>query len=163
LARGAPPPRPAASAGALPQTFKDMVALFEQKREAVLHTHLEHDVHLVNYEPGKIEISLGPGAPPHIAKKLIELLNEWTGARWAIAVSQKQGLPTIAQERQRQKDDERANAALHPVVKAALEAFPGATIVDVRRRDVPASTDTGEEPPEPLDIDSDGEPPPDRD
>jgi DNA polymerase-3 subunit gamma/tau len=157
LARGAaPPPQPSAGPS-LPATFKDMVELFAAKREAVLHTHLVHDIHLVNYEPGKVEIALGPNAPATIAKKLAELLTEWTGARWSIAVSQKQGLPTLAQDRQREKDDERAAAEMHPVVKAALEAFPGAKIVDVRRVDVPA-TDTGEEPPEPIDADveSDG-------
>ncbi|HTI86054.1 MAG TPA: DNA polymerase III subunit gamma/tau [Alphaproteobacteria bacterium] len=163
LARGAappPPPPPPQSAGpSLPATFKDMVELFAAKREAVLHTHLVHDIHLVNYEPGKVEIALGANAPATIAKKLAELLTEWTGARWSIAVSQKPGLPTLAQERQREKDDERAAAEMHPVVKAALEAFPGAKIVDVRRLDVPASTDTGEEPPEPLDVDVDSDGP----
>ncbi|MGE5540421.1 MAG: DNA polymerase III subunit gamma/tau [Gemmatimonas sp.] len=151
LARGGPPPAP--PGGALPATFKDMVALFADKREAVLHTHLIHDVHLVSYEPGKVEIALGEGAPPYIAKKVAEALTEWTGARWSVAVSQKPGLPTLAQERQREKDVARAEAETHPIVKAALEAFPGATIVDVRRRDLPAASDTGEEPPEPLDID----------
>jgi DNA polymerase-3 subunit gamma/tau len=158
LARGAAPP-PLSSAGpSLPATFKDMVELFAAKREAVLHTHLIHDIHLVNYEPGKVEIALGPNAPATIAKKVAELLTEWTGARWSVAVSQKPGLPTLAQDRQREKDNERAAAEMHPVVKAALEAFPGSSIVDVRRRDVPA-TDTGEEPPEPIDADVDNDGP----
>jgi DNA polymerase-3 subunit gamma/tau len=130
-----------------------MVALFE-RREAILHTHLVHDTHLVNYEPGKVEINLGPGAPPQMASKVAECLQGWTGTRWIIAVSTKAGLPTLAEDTARAKDEERAQAAQHPVVKAALEAFPGAKIVDVKHRDVAAlPTDTGEEPPEPHDID----------
>ena len=157
----APPPSraapPAAATPPLPATFKDMVALFE-RREAILHTHLVHDVHLVNYEPAKVEINLGPGAPPQIAAKVAECLQGWTGARWIIAVTTKPGLPTLAQEAAREKDEEKAHAAEHPVVKAALEAFPGAKIVDVKRREAVAlPTDTGEEPPEPPEIDSESD------
>lgn len=143
-----PPTAPIPSAKPLPATFKDMVALFE-RREAILHTHLVHDVHLVNYEPGKVEITLSPGAPPQLANKLSERLAEWTGMRWVIGVTTKAGLPTIAQDTQRAKDEERAEVSAHPIVKAALDAFPGATIVDIKHREAAVlPTDTGEEPPE---------------
>lgn len=148
-------PAPAAAPPSLPATFKDMVALFE-RREAILHTHLVHDVHLVNYEPGKVEITLGPGAPPQLANKLSERLGEWTGMRWVIGVTTKEGLPTIAQDNQRAKDEERAEVSAHPIVKAALDAFPGATIVDIKHRDAAVlPMDTGEEPPEMPEPDSD--------
>jgi DNA polymerase-3 subunit gamma/tau len=143
---------------AMPTTFVDMVALFE-RREAILHTHLFHDVHLVSYEPGKVEVNLGPGAPAQLAGRVSEKLAEWTGTRWIIAVSTKPGMPTLAQQAQKAKDDEKAAAAEHPVVKAALQVFQGATIVEVRQREVaPAPVDggEGEELPEvPVDGDSD--------
>jgi DNA polymerase III subunit gamma/tau len=145
------------SAASLPATFKDMAALFAEKREGILHAHLTHDVHLVNYEPGKVEINLGPNAPATIAGKLAECLQTWTGVRWTIAVSTRPGLPTLAQDAAREKDEERAEAAAHPVVKAALDTFPGAIILEVRRRESAAlPTDTGEEPPEAPESDSDG-------
>ena len=159
VSKPAPANTPAASpsSASLPATFKDMIALFAEKREGILHAHLTHDVHLVNYEPGKVEINLGPSAPPTIAGKLAECLQTWTGARWVIAVSTRPGLPTLAQDAAREKDEEKAEAAAHPVVKAALDTFPGATIVEVRRRTGAAlPTDTGEEPPEAPESDSDG-------
>jgi DNA polymerase-3 subunit gamma/tau len=159
-APAAPANTPAApvSAASLPATFKDMAALFAEKREGILHAHLTHDVHLVNYEPGKVEINLGPSAPATIAGKLAECLQTWTGARWVIAVSTRPGLPTLAQDAVREKDEERAEAATHPVVKAALDTFPGATIVEVRRREGAAlPTDTGEEPLEPSESDNESD------
>jgi DNA polymerase-3 subunit gamma/tau len=157
IATPTPTSIPAASTP-LPATFKDMVALFAEKREGILHAHLVHDVHLVSYEPGRFEINLGAGAPPTLANKLTECLNKWTGARWMIGVSTRPGLPTLAEEAARTKETERAEAAEHPVVKAALETFPGATIVEVRRREnAPAPLiDSGEEPPEMPEPDGEG-------
>jgi DNA polymerase-3 subunit gamma/tau len=172
VSRAAPPPRsttPSAAASpvaakpeppALPATFKDMVALFE-RREAILHTHLIHDVHLVSYEPGKIEVNLDSGAPASLAGKVSEKLTEWTGTRWVIAISTKPGMPTLGKQAQQAKDEEKAAAAEHPVVKAALQVFPGATILEVRKREIasaPAPVDDGGELPEvPIDGDGDNE------
>ena len=128
-----------------------------ERREAILHTHLIHDVHLVNYEPGKLEINLGAGAPPQLAARLSERLAEWTGTRWVVGVSTRPGLPTLDQDAQRQKEEEKANAREHPVVKAALAAFPGATLEVRKREGVELPTDTGEEPPEVPDIDPEPE------
>ena len=36
-------------------TYADIVALAGQEREMVLKSHLEHDVHVVEFEPGRLE------------------------------------------------------------------------------------------------------------
>ena len=78
--------------------------------------------------------------------QLSRLLQEWTGERWVIALSNEPGEPTIAEQKDAAHLRSLAEAARHPVVKAALEAFPGARIKAVRPRS-PAS----EPGPEPFD------------
>jgi DNA polymerase-3 subunit gamma/tau len=65
-AEAAPRPAPeTAPRAALPASFADAVKQFADRREAILYTHLFNHVHLVRYEPGRIELraeALGGGA-----------------------------------------------------------------------------------------------------
>ena len=134
LAETAPPPAPSAELAAMPQSFLDVVALFDSRREALLRSHLWSQVHLVAFEPGRIEFRPDEGAPRDLANRLGQLLGEWTGIRWIVAVSQAEGAPTLAEQEARRASALRNEIAAHPLVQAALEAFPGATIAAVRER-----------------------------
>jgi DNA polymerase-3 subunit gamma/tau len=125
---------PEALLAPMPQSFAEVVALFEDRREALLHSHLRSQVHLVSFEPGRIEFRPGPGAPRDLANRLGQLLGEWTGARWIVAVSQETGASTIAEEEANRDNALRNEVAVHPLVRAVLETFPGATIAAVRER-----------------------------
>jgi hypothetical protein len=59
----APAAEPAADALPSPESFEALAALFEARREAVLHTHLVRNVHLVRLEPGRLEFRPGEHAP----------------------------------------------------------------------------------------------------
>ena len=67
-------------------------------------------------------------------KNLGQLLGEWTGSRWIIAISQAEGAPTLAEEEARRESALRNEVAAHPLVRAVLDTFPGATIAAVRER-----------------------------
>ena len=114
--------------------FAAVVAQFAERREAILHTHLINDVHLVRFENGRIEIRLDDKAPQDLANRLGACLSEWTGERWMVSVSNEEGGPTLAEQAARKAADERAAVAEHPLVKATLEAFPTGEIRAVRRR-----------------------------
>jgi DNA polymerase III subunit gamma/tau len=129
-----PEPRPSAELAAMPQSFLEVIALFDQKREALLRSQLWSQVHLVAFEPGRIEFRPDEGAPRDLANRLGQLLGEWTGNRWIVAVSQAEGMPTLAMQETRRASALRNEIAAHPLVQAALEAFPGATIAAVRER-----------------------------
>jgi DNA polymerase-3 subunit gamma/tau len=118
----------------MPQSFAEVVALFEKRREALLRSHLCSDVHLVHFEPGRIEFRPAAGAPRDLANRLGELLREWTGIRWMISVSEAKGEPTLRQQEEERNRDLHNEVASHPLVQAVLEAFPGATITAVRER-----------------------------
>jgi DNA polymerase III subunit gamma/tau len=119
---------------AMPQGFADLLALCDKRREPVMRSHLARHLHLVHFEPGRIEFRPAPGAPHNLANRLGELLREWTGRRWVVAVSAAEGAPTLKEEEERQNREERALVAAHPLVRAVLETFPGATLMAIRER-----------------------------
>ncbi|HUC72799.1 MAG TPA: DNA polymerase III subunit gamma/tau, partial [Stellaceae bacterium] len=51
----APPTPSSAALEPMPQSFDEVVALFDKQREAVLRSHLAANLHLVHFEPGRIE------------------------------------------------------------------------------------------------------------
>jgi len=122
----------------MPQSFLDVVALFESRREAVIAAHLKANVRLVTFEPGRIEIRPIEAAPGNLTNQLGALLSEWTGTRWIVAISQAEGAPSLAEEEERRARALRHEVAAHPLVRAVLDTFPGATIAAVRERFVAA-------------------------
>jgi DNA polymerase III subunit gamma/tau len=55
-----------------------------------------------------------------------------------VAVSQAEGAPTLAEDEARRASEARNEVAGHPLVRAVLDTFPGATIAAVRERAVAA-------------------------
>jgi len=127
-----PDPVAADSAPPDPRSFDEVVALFQASREAMLFAHLKKHVHLVRFAPQRIEFRPADGAPETLANRIGSLLTEWTGQRWVVSVSQDEGAPTLAEQEAAADAARRDKAAGHPLVKAALEAFPGAAIEAVR-------------------------------
>ncbi|TXH37566.1 MAG: DNA polymerase III subunit gamma/tau [Rhodospirillaceae bacterium] len=115
-----------------PQSFAEVVALFSMRREAILHAHLQKDVHLVRFEAGRIEFRPSETAPRDLASRLQARLGEWTGKRWMISVSGDQGQATLKEQAIAKAAAAKAEAAEHPLVKAVLQAWPGAAIEEVR-------------------------------
>jgi DNA polymerase-3 subunit gamma/tau len=72
-------------------------------------------------------------------------LTEWTGSRWVVAVSQEDGAPTLEQQAQARVSELESEVARHPLVRAVLDAFPGATIAAVRVRFTAADQTAGDD------------------
>jgi DNA polymerase-3 subunit gamma/tau len=121
-------------------SFAAVVALLAERREAILQAHLKNNVHLVRFEPGRIEIRPDEHAPRTLANRLGALLSEWTGRRWVVAISSEPGEPTLAQQEVAADQRERAEVTAHPLVQAVMSTFPGATIDAIR--DLTAAIDT---------------------
>jgi len=111
--------------------FRDVTAFVAAQRQAMLHAHLLHSVHLVRFAPPVIELRPQPDAPRDLASKLATLLTEATGLRWTIALSTAEGEATLAAQGNAADAARRASAADHPLVRAIMQAFPGARIDSV--------------------------------
>lgn len=135
-ANPAPAMAPAPRAQALPAvsvaSLEDVVALASQHRDITLKLALERDVRPVRFEQGRIEFSLASGSSRTIATDLSRRLKEWTGQTWMVAVVNAEGGATLREQAEAAKGQRESDAASHPAVRAVLERFPGARIVDVR-------------------------------
>jgi len=125
-------PRAVAAPQAIVASIEDVIALASQHREITLKIALERDVRPVRFEPGRIEFSLVEGASRTLAQDLSRKLKEWTGQTWMVAVVNAEGGATMREQAAAAKHQRESDAAAHPAVKAVLERFPGARIVDVR-------------------------------
>jgi len=133
---------PSAELDPMPQSFAELIVLFDKRREALTRAHLWSHVHLVSFQPGRIEFRKAEGAPDNLANRVSQLLGEWTGTRWLVAYSEAAGAPTLAEEEARRASALRHEVGAHPLVRAVLETFPGATIAAVRERFVAAEPGT---------------------
>jgi DNA polymerase III subunit gamma/tau len=135
---------PAVEFDPMPQSFAEIIELFDRRREGLLRSQLWSQVHLVAFEPGRIEFRPAEGAPRDLASRLMLLLGEWTGRRWTAVISQAQGAPTLAEDEAQRNGELRNEVAAHPLVRAVLDTFPGATIAAVRERYAAADAGTDE-------------------
>jgi DNA polymerase-3 subunit gamma/tau len=122
-------------------SFETVIGLLRQERDIKLLHEVETGVRLIRYKPGLIEVNTAPAAPADLAGRLSQRLRDLTGARRTVLVGAADGQPTVAEQQAAAADARKARAAEHPLVLAALEAFPGAEIRDVR----PLGTGTSEE------------------
>jgi DNA polymerase-3 subunit gamma/tau len=122
-----------------PVTLEQIAALAAEKGRDRLHRFLTGDLRLISFEPGRIEFNTRAG---DMVEALREFLNSATARPWTVTVSNQDGEPTLDQQQQSEDRDGKAKAAGHPLVKAVLESFPGATIEEVRPAPGP---ETGED------------------
>ncbi|WEJ57876.1 DNA polymerase III subunit gamma/tau [Devosia sp. FJ2-5-3] len=117
-------------------SYKDLIALATAKRDVLVKLALESQMRPVSFEQGRIEVALSDNADPTMISTLSARLQLWTGQRWLVMVSSRppEGL-TIRQERDQRKEAATSAAYEDPLVKAILETFPGAKLVNVTVRD----------------------------
>jgi DNA polymerase-3 subunit gamma/tau len=94
---------------------------------------LETDVRLVRFEDGRLEIALERHAQRALVTDLSRKLEEWTGRRWTVVVSNEAGQPTLREQNLQAKNERERIAEADPRVQEVLSRFPGAKVVEVRR------------------------------
>jgi DNA polymerase-3 subunit gamma/tau len=117
-----------------PASFAEAVALFERFGEPMLHGWLYQAARLVDFEPGRIELSLAPGTPPDLPGRVAAALGRWTGQRWLVSLAGdgEGAAPTLAEQAASARRRHLDALAEDPRIKPVLEHFPGAAVVDVR-------------------------------
>jgi len=135
-AQDAPPPEgenPAPpSALPAPQSFEDLVALADDKRDLKLKNALLEQVRLVRFKPGHIEVNPLPVAAPDLLQELMRKLKAWTGRVWIVSTSDQEGAEPLGATRRAQAEREMEQLRTHPAVQEVLQHFPDARIAAVR-------------------------------
>jgi len=114
------------------ESFEQLVALFEQKREALLHMVLKENAQLVSFENGKLVVNVSPAPARDFTVKVAENLKKWTGDDWQIILSDEAGAPSLQVQENAYKEKRKEEAAAQPIVASVLDQFPGAKIVGVK-------------------------------
>ncbi len=130
VARPAPVAAPVTQTVSMPQTFTEAVAMFEARREGLLHQYLMRQTRLVRFEAGRIEINASE-VPVDFAGRVGKCLSDWTGQRWLVALSREQGEDTLYAQQEVASKLACEQAASHPLVKAVMEQFPGSTVTKI--------------------------------
>jgi DNA polymerase-3 subunit gamma/tau len=113
-------------------TFDAVVDLVRSQRDVKLLVEVESCIRLVSYQPGRIEFTPTSDAPSDLSQRLGGALQRWTGARWAIILSNMGTAATITEDRTAAEDAIKAEAQQHPLMQAAMASFPNAKIIDIR-------------------------------
>lgn len=111
-------------------SYADMVQLFEAKREAILAAHMINDFRLVHFTEGRVEVKPITHIAPDVPARINRRLKEWTSHNWQVIFSEAEGEATIREQRQAAAAKARDYAVSHPKVRAVMEAFPMAQVVD---------------------------------
>lgn len=153
----APRPETSAAPALLITSFPQLVALAGEKRDIMVKAALESDMRLVRIEDGRLEVALERNAARGLVNDLSRKLEQWTGRRWTVIVSNEAGQPTLRAQNEVKKNEHARAAESDPRVQEVLARFPGAKVVEVRKlaAELPESDATGEDPTEVSDSDDD--------
>ena len=136
-------------------SFPELVALAADKRDLLIKAALEADVRLVRIEDGRLEVALERSAARTLVSDISRKLEQWTGRRWTVIVSNEPGQPTLRSQNEAARNQRERAAEADPRVQEVLARFPGAKVVEVRKLapDLPASDITEEDAAETFDGD----------
>jgi DNA polymerase III subunit gamma/tau len=143
------------AAAAKISSFLELVALAGEKRDLLTKAALEADVRLIRIEDGRLELALERSAARTLINDLSRKLEQWTGRRWTVIVSNEAGQPTLRSQSEVERNQRERAAESDPRVKEVLARFPGARVVEVRKLapELPESDASGEDPAENSDSD----------
>jgi DNA polymerase-3 subunit gamma/tau len=136
-------------------SFPELVALAAEKRDLLTKAALEADVRMVRIEDGRLEVAMERSASRTMINDLSRKLEQWTGRRWTVIVSNEAGQPTLRSQNEVAKNQRERAAEADPRVQEVLARFPGTKVVEVRRLapEPPESDASGEDPAESPDSD----------
>lgn len=112
-------------------SFKDVVALFDEKREILIASNLRSFVKLVSFSPLKIELNILDQAPKNLTQDVASYLREWTGDPWVVTASNKEGEETLTQQAILQKKALFEKTKSHPDVQKLMSSLEGIELIDI--------------------------------
>ena len=135
MPESAPEPAPVATSApqVQPTSLREIAVLAEERREPILSAWLRTEVRPIRVGTGAVEINCGRSPDSKMLALLQERLEQWTGERWMVALSEGGGEPTLDEQNRAVQEAADRAAMDHPLVRQVLDAFPGARVRKVHR------------------------------
>ncbi|MEM9738688.1 MAG: DNA polymerase III subunit gamma/tau [Pseudomonadota bacterium] len=130
-----------AKGGAGPSSYSGIIDLLTERREVILKSEAETFIRPADISFGHLRCSLEPGAPDDLLKRLARFLQRETDTVWQIDPVHTTS-ETLKTRRARVLAEKIDEASRHPKIASALQALPGARVIDVRQ-DSPLETEAG--------------------
>lgn len=113
----------------------DWGALVEQveHHSPLIGSTMRLSVRVIELRPGTLRYQLVPGLPGDPTPDIRKALQNLTGEAWTVERAEGEALPSLEELRAARERNDHAAMLADPLVKAAMEAFPGAQIVDEAR------------------------------
>ena len=116
-------------------SFEDLIKLSSKKKEIELKYDLEKNVNLIKFSEGKIDISLNDKLGENFVRNLSERLLEWTGKRWVITLSKKEGNKTFSELQSIEKNEILEKEKKGEVYKKFKSVFLDGSLIKVSKED----------------------------
>ncbi len=129
LATAAAPPIAGPTSGA-PVDFTALIDLLSAGGKMHMAQQLHDYAGLVSYAPGSLAIRPVKPLPGEFTRDLASALKTLTDMAWDVRISDAEAQPSLLQQEQAREAEAKARILATPIVKAALEAFPEAELID---------------------------------
>lgn len=87
-------------------------------------------VRVIEIADGRLDYAVPDGISEDIGPEIRDALFKLTGMRWQVELGNDAGAPTLREQEEAEKSAADAALREEPLVKATLEAFPDAEILD---------------------------------
>ena len=112
-------------------SFENLISACLKKKEIKLKYELENNVNLVSFKKNNIQISFNENLDKNFIKNLSSKLMHWTGERWIILLSKKNGSETAKQKNINFVNKEIEILKKSQTFREALNIFPDLEITKV--------------------------------
>ena len=131
----APAAEPVAVADPVPETMEQVALLLSKHGRHSLEAQFRNCARLIRLEPQRIELSGARPLPADFTRDLENALKGITGTHWRVLIGEGAGEPTLREQETVKAESEREQVLKSPLVQAALQAFPDATLDHWQRSD----------------------------
>ena len=116
-------------------SFEDLILQSSIKREIHLKYDLENNVNLIKFSEGKIDISFNENLDKNFVRNLSEKLLEWTGSRWVITLTQKEGQKTFSEKKSIKTKELIEQEKKSEIYKKFKNIFSDIELLEVKKKD----------------------------
>jgi DNA polymerase III subunit gamma/tau len=117
-----------ATVNALPADFAGLLKLLGENGHVMLESTLHDVMRVIDYSPPLLAYQLAGAVMPGFDVQLRDALMQVTGQRWDLEERSGEAPPTFLETQQAAKQTARQEILDSPLVKAAQDAFPDATV-----------------------------------